>query len=307
MRNGHSALVPRIEPGQRGGGRWSATLDTTPHWPRAHLVVGVDGSGSAKLAERWAVREAAGTDLVVRLVHVVRWPADTTTLVGRATGEDPYGLRRAGERLLAEACDRVHALAPDLPVTTRLVDGDPAAELVGQSGDAALLVVGQRGLGGFAGLVRGSVSTHLTAHARCPVLVVPRKAPAGGDATGTVVVGVDDSPAAREALARAATEASWRKLPLTVLHAGEPAADARWLDGAVAGCRDTWPDVAVTPRIVAGRPAELLLAAATAGDLLVVGSRGRDGVRGLLLGSTSQEVLHHPPCPVLVVRAGGQT
>jgi nucleotide-binding universal stress UspA family protein len=150
-----------------------------------------------------------------------------------------------------------------------------------------------------------------------------------------VVVGVDDSEGAAEALRWAFAEARLRKAPLRVIHAwsfgnvgivaggygyfgvagpmvGENEAELRtaaqtMVDDVVRSLAVEFPDVAVDRQIVDGGAAETLIAAVDAGDLLVVGSRGRGGVAELLLGSVSLQCVHHAPCPVVVVHPSTET
>ena len=129
----------------------------------APIVVGVDGSPAANAALDWAVAEAGRRRLTLRLVHVVEW--------------DPYGPLPAGEpaQVIAAALAQVQDSAPDLGVTAGRIEGStPAAGLVEQSEWASLLVVGNRGRGGFTNLLAGSVSVQTAAHAHCPVVVVRR-------------------------------------------------------------------------------------------------------------------------------------
>jgi nucleotide-binding universal stress UspA family protein len=240
----------------------------------AHVTAGLDGSPAAQVAVDWAIEEARARRLPLRLVHVVQWPVGSGSFAAAATGDDFYGMRAAAENLLRDRRDHARALVPDLTVTTHLLDGYVAAEMIAESRTAALLVVGQRGLGGFAGLVRGSVSTHLTAHAHCPVLVVPPDTPARAAVTGRVVAGLDDSPQAQPVLDYAAAEAAWRSVPLIVVHACPPAdprlppatraaatgAAGQWLAGAVTGWREKLPGLRIRERIAHGAPAGALLA-----------------------------------------------
>jgi nucleotide-binding universal stress UspA family protein len=141
----------------------------------------------------------------------------------------------------------------------------------------------------------------------------------------TIVVGVDGSQCAHDALARAANEAALRGARLRVVCAWEvpPAAYAGGFappidEAALAGLRENaeavvreavaevhraQPSLACEGEVLEGQPAEVLLAEARDASLIVVGNRGRGGFVSLLLGSVSQQVVHHADCPVLVVRA----
>lgn len=132
-----------------------------------------------------------------------------------------------------------------------------------------------------------------------------------------IVVGVDFSPGAHAALHWAVDEARLRDASLEVVHAwtyvvaaatGLAAIDPTFLEEAahkvldeVLGELGPVEGVALAPRVAEGPAAQILLEAAKGADLLVVGSRGRGGFAGLLLGSVSQQVAHHAPCPVVIV------
>jgi nucleotide-binding universal stress UspA family protein len=146
-----------------------------------------------------------------------------------------------------------------------------------------------------------------------------------GGVMETIVVGVDGSECARDALTRTATEVALRGARLRVVCAWEvspavyaggfaPGVDQGTLDGlrenaeavvreAVAEVERLQPSVPCEGEVREGQPAEILLDAARDASLIVVGNRGRGGFASLLLGSVSQQVVHHAPCPVLVVRA----
>jgi nucleotide-binding universal stress UspA family protein len=268
------------------------------------VTAGVDGSPTAQVAVDWAIEEARARRLPLRLVYAVTWPVSATAFRDRIATNERDALVTAGEAVLHDRRDYARALVPGLAVTTHLVDGYPAAELIAESRTAELLVIGQRGLGGFAGLVRGSVSLHVTAHAHCPVLVVPPGTSARGAVTGRVVVGLDGSASALRALRFGAEEGALRGVPVTALHTLQSLDPRPPIEELLDECRKNFPELRIEARVERGSPAGALLDAATTGDLLVVGSHGLGAVRGLLLGSTSQAVLHHAPCPVAVVRAG---
>lgn len=279
------------------------------------VVVGVDGSASGLAAVDLAAREAILRRRPLCLVHAFIWPYLHVPLDPSPSGPPEGGLRHQAERILAEAHTRAHATAPDLVVRSELVTGDAAAVMIGASRTADLVVVGDRGLGGFTGLLLGSVAVQLAAHAICPVIVVRGTA----DPAAPVLLGVDGSPANDRAIGFAFEEASRRGVPLIALHAwthsaatgpgtrAQPGRDdaeveaARVLAEALTGWHDEYPDVVAHRDLVHAGARNALIEATHRAQLVVVGTRGRGGFTGLLLGSVSQAVLHHAACPVAVV------
>jgi nucleotide-binding universal stress UspA family protein len=141
----------------------------------ATIVVGVDGSPPSERALAWAVDEAAahGDDLL--LVHAWAYPSIMAISYGGPTvpvfaQED---MEKVSNELVEQAADAARARAPALVVTTRLVQGHAAAALVEAARGARMLVVGSRGLGGFKGMLLGSISTSCVHHATCPIVIVP--------------------------------------------------------------------------------------------------------------------------------------
>ena len=267
-----------------------------------HIVMGYDGSAEAQEALGWAAEEARRERRPLRIVHV--------------------GLGQGGSRALTEGVERARAEAPDVEITSSLELRDSVpGTLVAVSTDARMLVVGARGLGGFAGLLLGSVSTAVAAHARCPVVVVRRRP--GRSAVPLarpVVVGVDGSRTSIRAVDLAFDQASRLEAPLTAVHAWEMPAllgptpawtpeeiadrlvsEKALLAESLAGHCDRYPDVEVRSTVRLGGAAEVVLAAAGDAQLVVLGSRGRGGFAGLLLGSVSHAVVHHATCPVAIV------
>ncbi|HYN95320.1 MAG TPA: universal stress protein [Pilimelia sp.] len=282
---------------------------------QARVIVGVDGSGQALAAVRTAAREASHRTQPLRIVHAFIWPSLHVD-VGPVAGDLPgTGLRHQAEGVLAEAAAEARGAAPDVPVSTVLIDGSATPVLLAESRRASLLVLGDRGLGGLSGLLIGSVAVHAAAHAHCPVLVVR----GAGPATGPVVVGVDGSETAKLAVGFAFREAEYRRAELVpVLAVGSrewgprergPSEDAavpdprRTLSESLAGWRTQHPDVVVRPEVVPGHPRHALVERSAKAQLVVLGSRGRDTFEGLVRGSVSQALLHHSACPVAVVRA----
>jgi nucleotide-binding universal stress UspA family protein len=229
------------------------------------------------------------------------------------------GLRAAAERLLIAAETRAQLAAPDVKVTSQLVVGDAAPALLQCARDAELLVVGSRGLGGFLGLLVGSVGVAVAAHAPCPVIVVrPRPDNRPRTVGDSVVVGADGSELSAAAIQFAFQTAARRKVGLTAVRVWTPprsahparipldkieATERRQLLDTLKDSRQRFPDVDVELELVRdNHPGRALIESSTQACLVVVGTRGHGGFAGLLLGSVSQSVLEHASCPVAVVR-----
>jgi nucleotide-binding universal stress UspA family protein len=276
------------------------------------VVVGIDGSESAADATRWAAAEAKRRRAKLRLVHAVEVPT------GYPPGfVDPHTLHEAlaaqGRSWLEEARRIAEGTAP---VEVVEVTAAAAPALVKESAHAALIVLGTRGLGGFTGLLLGSTAVEVAAHAHCPVVVVR-----GTGHDGPVVVGVDGTPVGEAAIAFAFAAAAGRGTGLVAVHTWTDALVETALAGAVAqldlpmlaqqaeellgerlaGWQEKYPDVPVSRHVSREHASRALLRHAEGAQLVVVGTRGRGGFRGVLLGSTSQRLLHHAPCPVAVV------
>lgn len=291
------------------------------------IVVGIDGSGTARGAVRWAAREAARRGVPLRIVY-----ADVAALpVLPEIPGVPWShahrtaIRAEVENWLTEAADAAVEESPRLHPQTEAVPGTPGSVLIEESRSAALLVVGDRGFGGFTGLLAGSVAVAVTAHGHADTVVVRtgHDRPPGSE-PGPVVVGIDGSPHTANLLDHAFRRAAEVGVPLHVVHTWHLAGiSTRWMrvgppteeiqQGAerllaeqLAGWGERFPDVAVHRFPVEGSPSATLLEHAAGAELVVVGARGRGGFTGMLLGSTSQALIHHSPCPVLVVRTPGR-
>ena len=291
------------------------------------IVVGVDGSADARLALTWALGEAARRRATVDVVTA--YPIDFYWI-------DPYLLDQ--RRLIALRADTeararafveevrqtpgilAQAGTAELDVSVRVCAGAPAVHLVHHAEGADLLVVGSRGRGAVRSAVMGSVALHCAAHAPCQVAVVhPDAAPVSEPPR--VVVGLDDSDHARRALTAAVAEAVplgarveavlayeaphyWSDLyAITMPPAGETQEAAlrrgQTIVDEVVGAE---PPVEVRVHAVEGHPARVLMDRASGARLLVVGSRSRSELEGVVLGSVALHAVMHAPCPVLVVR-----
>ncbi|HEX5365141.1 MAG TPA: universal stress protein [Acidimicrobiales bacterium] len=286
----------------------------------ARIIVGVDGSVTSAAALRWAAREAEARG--AELVAVLVWDLFNQRHADGSRRFDPdYDASSADDALAAAVAEALGAERA-AGVTRTVVCDLPSRGLLATAEDADLLVVGARGLGGFRGLLLGSVSQQCLHHATGPIAIVHGEGDrAEGD--GQVVVGVDGSEASDAALRWALADAACRKGRVEVVHAWETmveygpvlgtvpedvsaieAAAERLVDEVVAAARPVAPDVPVERTVVCGEPASTLLNAAKGADLVVVGRRGRGGFARLLLGSVSEHVARHASTTVVVVPAG---
>ncbi|MGW0483593.1 universal stress protein [Nonomuraea sp. NPDC003214] len=273
------------------------------------VVVGVDGSAPSDTALEWAAADARRRGLGLRLVHVCEH-----SRFGREATDYCAGTLEA-------ARDRVSRSAGGVEVTTELLAGHVVDAMVGESATADSVVLGSRGLGGFKGLLIGSVSVGVAGHAACPVVIVRGSAE---PAHGRVVVGDDGSRCAETALAYAAEQARARDVPLLVTYAWQvpvtPSlavgysallersceAELRTAAERLRVWREKHRDIEIVGEQIAGHPAEALIKAGETADLVVVGTRGLGGFASAVLGSVSRTVLQQATCPVAIVRPGAK-
>lgn len=262
-------------------------------------MAGIDGSEASDAAVGWAAAEALSRRVPLRLVHAFIWP-----LFGVPLGPSPYapGLRAGAQQIADTATELAHKLEPDVIVETTVVDGLAFPVLGEQSREAGLVVVGSRGLGPALSVLAGSVCVDLAAYAHCPVVVVrPDRDPPAGN---TVVVGYDGSPASIAAFHFGRDYARRHRLRIRLITVRSPGTShhAELSSELVSPAHSAPDELPIEIDRVVGHPAEQLLRLSADARLVVVGSRGRGGFTGLLLGSVSQAVLHHSDCPVAVVR-----
>ena len=292
----------------------------------AALVVGVDGSEGSRAALIWSAQEAHRRQLPLRIVAA----AGLDAVMPATASESFWGHLSAYQESWAndvvnDAADLARQTAPVEPQTAVYLKETAVIALQGEAESAGLLVVGSRGRGGAIASRLGSTAIVLTQQASCPVVVVPRHGgPFDVETGGDVVVGVDGSQTSQRAVEFAFAEAALRKTGLTAVHAWtlpwlrstlsirhevvnvtRPALQqeaAAVLSESLAEIRQKHPAVPVVEQAVEERPAVALVEASHDAPLLVVGSRGRGGISGLLLGSVSHAVLHRAHCPVAVIR-----
>lgn len=295
------------------------------------ILVGFDGSANSVQALEYGARLALRRKTRLTVVMTYKVPVKFYATYA-ALPHEPEGVarRRDAEQTLNQARE----LLVDFPGESGVaaVEGDSVGALAEISARAQVVIVGARGRGGFLGRVLGSVAAALPAHSKCPTVVIP------GDETephralefdlaqdeAPVFAGVDGSLISRIAALQAAEMASGAGTTLSLItvlhpldesilwHAG-PSVDvpeltnqrrkelAEQLAAEVAWVKRHFPDLQVEAAVQLGQPDQVLEEASHRGQLTVVGTRGRGGLRSALLGSTSRSVLHQAAGPVMVV------
>lgn len=282
------------------------------------IVAAVDGSASAQQAAAWAAKEAVLHDCTLHLLTSVAVSTGYST--GRTLpGVELEWLRSEGERIVAAVRDAVREqVSAELTVTTEVTFEFVIPALLERSERVRMVVVGSRGLGALQRGLLGSVSTSVTRHAHCPVAVIHETAALDEQSAGKpVLVGVDGTDNSVPAVDYAFEEASRRGVGVVALHSwtdatGLEIAVAEWdtiatdeeslLAERLAGYAERYPDVPVRRIVVADQPVRALLSESEDAQLVVVGSHGRGGFTGMLLGSTSNALIHTVECPIVVIR-----
>ncbi len=288
------------------------------------FVVGTDGSERANKAVDWAAERARARGiplLVLDVIAEVPIPSRTHAAKALAAGTDYVEqYRERARKRLEKVVNSLKERYPDLEVEGTVVQGNPSYVLAQASKDAFLVVVGARGQGAPMSVkLLGGVSDAVATHSHGPIAVITDEAMENPG--GAVVVGVDESPAAKGAIEFAFDTAHARGVPLVAVNAWDFGAyDAysadvweysveeitaglvKMVEEQLADGRAKYPEVPVEIRVIRGRPEIALVEESRKAGLVVVGSRGRGGFAGLLLGSTSKHVLREAHCPVIVTR-----
>ena len=293
---------------------------------QAMITVGVDGSPESMVAAKWAAQEALRRRLSLEMLLGINEPLENHSgYVFPAPVIE--AVRTVGRGRLHGAAEVIRDEYPDLDVQTSLEYIDPRRALVTRSRHASMTVVGTRGHGRLPEVLIGSVALYVAAHAHSPVAVIPPTAAVSAtEPNGPVVVGVDGHPASVAAIGFAFDEAAVRQTTLLAALVFDELAYRGFAKGGsligrleddeeravlaeqLAGWSEKYPDVPVRQLVLRGRPAESLLRYGQDGPadqrprVIVLGTRGRGGLVGLLLGSTSQRVITHADVPVIVVR-----
>ncbi len=284
------------------------------------IVAGVDGSECSRHAAQWAADEAERLDMSLRLVrsYEIAIPSSIDLYPIPDLAES---MRRAAAAHLDQLAGELRSSHPGLEVSTHLDFGNPVQVLENQSSGAYLTVVGVQGAGRLASVLLGSVALALASKNELPVAVIHE--PAAAHPNGPVVIGIDGSPTSLTAVAFGFEWAAAHGAEVVALHVSwyESVADTTFpalrtmidpdevlaqekalLTDHLKSFRLRYPAVVIREVIQRGRPAPLLLEYSREAQLVVVGSRGHGSFTGLLLGSTSQALITHSSCPVVVAR-----
>ena len=289
------------------------------HKKKYGILVCADGSAASDAAIAWATREAVMRQLPITLMHavppvVVGWPVD------RVYTDTPEWQKENGQHVIDQARKTLSASlrgSESPEIHTEMLYSSVVPTLVDASKDASMIVAGSQGLGALGRLLLGSVTTALTHHAHCPVAVIHSDESVARDSNAPVLLGIDGSPASEAATALAFDEASRRGVGLVALHAWSdvgvfPMLGMDWRESELkgqeilaerlAGWQERYPDVHVERLIFCDKPSRWLREQSERAQLVIVGSHGRGGFPGMLLGSVSSAVAQSATVPVIVVR-----
>lgn len=295
------------------------------------VLVGIDGSANAETAMWWAVDIALATKRPLRLLTCYSLPVMVG--LGAAAGymgpmlttDEIREIDAANRKVLEDLKSKVAKEQPGLSVELFIDQGSPATALLKASDDAAMIVLGTRGIGSAHALVLGSVSYAVAHRAKCPVVLVPETSQRA--AGGRVVIGVDGSKNSVQAAIWGLHFAEALERPVELVTAWQyPYAamspeigmvmgpdieelrqamkrDARKLVDQVRMqlSVDEHSHVSITTDTVEGSSTEALIEHSQTKDILVVGSRSKSMLATALLGGTTLALAHRSKCPVAIV------
>jgi nucleotide-binding universal stress UspA family protein len=284
------------------------------------VAIGYDGSTDAEAALAWGLAFADRHGASVRIVQAFDPSQHTLRLVGGGGAEAAQRLYELAQHQLKQAKDCSKDDHPHLQIRSVLEPALPEDLLIDESRTAETVVIGSRGQSRMSTLLAGSTALSVAARAHCTVVAV-RNHPVRRAAGHGIVVGTDGSPVAEAAIGFAFQQADELSTPLTVVHAWTdvmtvgalgsvvprhdpldyPREQSSLLVESLAGWSDKFPEVDVDVRIIRGHAVNTLAAASADAELLVVGCHGHSVLRGMVLGSVSQGLLHRASVPVAIV------
>jgi nucleotide-binding universal stress UspA family protein len=284
------------------------------------VAIGYDGSTDAEAALAWGLAFAERHCAAVRIVQAFDPSQHTLRLVGGGGAEAAQRLYESAQQQLTQARNRSKDDHPHLQIKWVLEAALPEDLLIDESRTAETVVIGSRGQSRMSSLLAGSTTLSVAAQAHCTVVAVrsrPNPHPAGHG----IVVGTDGSPVAEAAIGFAFQQAAELSTPLTVVQAWTdvmtvgalgsmvprhdpldyPDEQHDLLVESLAGWSDKFPEVGLDVRVIRGHAVTTLAAASVDAELLVVGCHGHSVLRGMVLGSVSQGLLHRASVPVAIV------
>ncbi|MGO1434312.1 MAG: universal stress protein [Canibacter sp.] len=277
------------------------------------IIIGVDGSEQSRSAIQWGLDRTIQRGGEVELLHIAddSFLSESVAFLSEA--------QRASEQMLQNEIEYARSLGYEGEIKGTAIVGHPIGEVEEASQRADLIVLGAHHGGKLAGSFFGTRAVKIAAVAHCPVAVIPVER---AEPTKGVVVGIDGSDSAKRAISFAAEEASAYGVPVHAVYAWmppmTPGLEYLWSEDLVqsqrsaaeeaiaigtAGLSGRFPDLEVQREIVQAPPVAALVQAGEGAQELIVGSRGRNSISRLLLGSVSHGVLQSLPCPVIVTRA----
>ena len=270
------------------------------------VVCGFDDSPQSLTAARWAADWCTRLHMRLRLLAVSGTVGTASRDISRGRLAEPADQQAELSARLELVRAGLTESHPTLSIDSVVLGGLPADQLIEASRAGALLVIGTRGLGPALSSLLGGVAEHVVTRAPGPVVVVPSTLTRARE--HVITLGIDPQGPSFEAT-RFALEVAERMVAglrvVACVEAGEsPDRAAMMLDDSLATAIGDHFDLPIDQRVVRGRSHEVLAEAAAGTELLVVGSRGRSGLTGLLLGSTSRRVVREASVPTVVVKPG---
>jgi len=270
--------------------------------PHPAVVVGIDGSQAALRAAEWAVDEAVSREIPLRLVHTIATQVEPApfSAVGNVNMEVEYA-----ETALRVAGMAVTATGKPVKVETEVLRGDPAAMLIAESSDAAMICIGSTGIGRLARALLGSTAAEVAEAADCPVAIIRSHEGRPTPLSPLIVAAVNDSAGSDLVVDVAIKEAKLRQMPILAVEVSRKETDrlpSGELEHRVQSWNASHPDVEIYGAATRDDIANFLAATNRTIHLAVIGGGDADHVANLI-GPHDHPVIGHAECSVLVARS----